>query len=103
MTSSRIDGLHEAIPSIGQSSHLLVANQLLETMATSDKEEHLSHCSKILRYLGSEPSEMGSILSMVASYIDGAMHYEKLKRRDAERKVDKQDHHIKELTEQLRI
>lgn len=29
---------------------------------------------------------MSNILSMVASYIDSAMHFEKFKRRDAERR-----------------
>ena len=87
---------------IGKSSHIELANKLLETMATSKKEDHLSQCSKILRYLGSESTEMGQILSMVASYIDGASHYEKLMRRDAERKVEEQAKQIEALTEQLR-
>ena len=33
---------------------VMVANQMLETLATADKEEHLGHCSKILRMLGTE-------------------------------------------------
>ena len=39
---------------------------------------------------------------MVASYMDSAMHYEKFKRRDAERKVEHDQQVIEAMEEKLK-